>query len=108
VNAVRFDTLKLARSLEAAGMSAPQAAGTSEALAEAMAGGEFATKSDIGELRHEITTLRTEMHNEIGSLRTEMKSGLELLRRDMTIKLGSMMFIAVGVLLAAMRFMPPR
>jgi hypothetical protein len=126
MNAVRFDTLKLARSLEAAGMTAPLAAGTSEALAEALAGGEFATKSDIAEVKHDIAalrselkaeigsvhnevgSLRSEMHNEIGSLRSEMKASDELLRRDMTIKLGSMILIAVGVLLAAMRFMPMR
>jgi hypothetical protein len=29
-----------------------------------------------------------------------------LLRRDMTIKLGGMIFIVVGVLLAAMRYIP--
>jgi hypothetical protein len=102
MNAVRFDTLKLARSLEAAGMTAPLAAGTSEALAEALAGGEFATKSDIAEVKYDIGALRSELKADIGSLRKD----LELLRRDMTIKLGSMIFIAVGVLLAAMRFMP--
>ena len=31
---------------------------------------------------------------------------LELLRRDMTIKLGGMIFIATGVILAALRIMP--
>ena len=102
MNAVRFDTLKLARSLEAAGMSAPLTAGTSEALADAMAGGEFSTKSDIAEVKHEIGEVR----HEVAALRAETRSGDELLRRDMTIKLGSMILVAVGVLLAAMRFMP--
>ena len=40
------------------------------------------------------------------SLRQEIKTDLELLRRDMTIKLGGLMFLAVGVILTAMRFMP--
>ena len=124
MNAVPFDTLKLARRLEAAGMSAPVAAGTSEALADAMAGGGFATKTDIAEVRQEIVELRSdmtlfraemksefaavrsEMKNEFAAVRAEMKSALELLRRDMTIKLGSMLIIAVGVILAAFRFMP--
>ena len=43
-----------------------------------------------------------DLHREISSVRAD----LELLRRDMTIKLGDMLFIAVGVLLAAMRYMP--
>lgn len=43
---------------------------------------------------------------ETQSLRQEIKTDLELLRRDMTIKLGALMFLAVGVILTAMRFMP--
>jgi hypothetical protein len=99
MNAVPFDTLKLAQRLEAAGFSAPQAAGFSEALSEAIGGMELATRSDLG---HEIAGVRSEM----GTLRSELLAAMELLRRDMTIKLGGMIFIAVGVLLAAMRYMP--
>ena len=47
MNAVPFDTLKLARKLEASGMAGAMAAGTAEALAEAMGGAEVATKADI-------------------------------------------------------------
>jgi hypothetical protein len=96
MNAVPFDTLKMAQRLEAAGFAAPQAAGASEALAEALTGADLATKSDIAGVR-----------SEIASLRAELLGSMELLRRDMTIKLGGMIFIAVGVLLAAMRYMPP-
>ena len=88
MNAVPFDTLKMAQRLEAAGFSGNQAAGASEALAEAITGMELATKSDL--------------HREISGVRAD----LELLRRDMTIKFGGMIFVAVGVLLAAMRYMP--
>ena len=70
------------------GLSGNQAVGASEALAEAITGMVLATKSDL--------------RREIGSVWAD----LELLRRDMTIKLGGMIFIAVGVLLAAMRYMP--
>jgi hypothetical protein len=88
MNAVPFDTLKMAQRLEAAGFSGNQAAGASEALAEAITGMELATKSDL--------------HREISSVRAD----LELLGRDMTIELGGMIFIAVGMPLAAMRYMP--
>jgi hypothetical protein len=118
MNAVPFDTLKMAQRLEAAGFAAPQAAGASEALAEALTGADLATKGDIAGVKSDIASLRTELKSEIGGLRAELKSDLvslrtelkgdtELLRRDMTIKLGGMIFIAVGVLLAAMRYMPP-
>ncbi|MEI6559904.1 MAG: hypothetical protein WCO00_15985, partial [Rhodospirillaceae bacterium] len=49
--AVAFDTLKLARKLrDTAQMSAEQAEGVADALAEAMSGAELATKPDIREL----------------------------------------------------------
>ena len=54
MNAVPFDTLKLARKLEASGMTGAMAAGTAEALAEAMGGAEVATKADIAGVRAEI------------------------------------------------------
>ena len=47
MNAIPFDTLKMARKLEAAGFPGPQAAGAAEAMAEAMSGAELATKADL-------------------------------------------------------------
>ena len=89
MNAVPFDTLKTAQRLEAAGFPGPQAADAAEALAEALVGADLAKKGDIA------------------SLRTEVLGAIELLRRDMTIKLGGLIIIAVGVLLAAIRYLPP-
>jgi hypothetical protein len=40
-------TLKMAQRLEAAGFAAPQAAGASEALAEAITGSDLATKRGL-------------------------------------------------------------
>jgi len=117
MNAVPFDTLKFARRLEASGLAAGIAAGTAEALAEAMSGAELATKSDIAgsrtELKAGIDRLRTELKADIAGLRTELKgdiagvrSDMELLRRDLIIKLGSISVVGVGVLLAAIRYLP--
>jgi hypothetical protein len=63
MNALTFDTLKLARRLEAAGFSPEQAAGASAALAETL--GEapgMATKQDILQLdaKGEANALRLE------------------------------------------------
>lgn len=99
MNAVPFDTLKLARDLEAAGLAAPVAAGTAAALADAMIGADLATKSDVGCAESRIMVA-------IRAAESSLESKLELLRRDMTIKLGGMMFVAVGIILTAMRFMP--
>lgn len=77
MTAVPFDTLKLARKLEGAGFPAKQAGDTAEALAEAMAGAELATKADLRDLEQRLT-----------------------------IRLGGMLVVATGVLLAAIRYLP--
>ena len=112
MNAVPFDTLKLAQRLEAAGLAAPVAAGASEALAEAMSGADLATKADVdasaslvrGELAElrshltseasslraeiaathaEIAATRTELKHDISSLRTELKNDISSLRTEL-------------------------
>ncbi len=125
MGAVPFDTPKLARRLEGAGFPPKQAGDTAEALAEAMSGAELATSADItglrAKLKAEFAALRTEIAGvraelraeiaavraEIAALRAELKAEIELLRRDLTIRLGSMMIIAVGIILAAIRYLPP-
>jgi hypothetical protein len=118
MGAVLFDTLKLARRLEDAGFSPRQAGDTAEALAEVMSGAELATAADFTalrtELKAEIAALRSELKADIAALRAEMNSlrgkleaDIELLRRDLTIRLGGMIVVAVGILLAAIRYLPP-
>jgi hypothetical protein len=104
--AVPFDTLRLARRLEAAGFPPQQAGDTAEAIAEALS--QLATKVDLAALRAElkadIAALRAEVKADIAALRAEVKADIELLKRDMTIRLGSMIVVATGVLLAAKYF----
>jgi hypothetical protein len=110
MGAVLFDTLKLARRLENAGFSPRQAGDTAEALAEVMSGAELATAADLAglrtDLKAEIAALRSELKAEIAALRSELKAEIELLRRDLTIRLGGMIVVAVGILLAAIRYLP--
>jgi hypothetical protein len=80
---VPFDTLKLARRLEAAGFPPQQAGDMAEAIAEAVS--QLATKADLA------------------ALRAELRADLEILKRDMTLRLGSMMVVAVGVILAGFK-----
>jgi hypothetical protein len=74
-----------------------------------MSGAELATKADLnalgGALRSEMAQLRSELKGEMTGLRGEVKTDLELLRRDMTIRLGGMMVLGVGVMVTAMRLM---
>jgi hypothetical protein len=97
-----FDTLKLFRRLESAGMPGAQAAGLAEAFAEIMVT-ELATKSDLRELRAELRTeiglLRTDMEKMRGELRTEIAaSKSDVLRWIVPLMLGQMA-LSLGILL---------
>ncbi|MBM3629533.1 MAG: hypothetical protein FJX21_17170 [Alphaproteobacteria bacterium] len=74
MTAVAFDTMKLVRRLEAAGMNQPQATGVAEALAETMVV-EPATRTDLqrldARLAGEISALRVEVEKFRGEMRTE-------------------------------------
>jgi hypothetical protein len=78
MSAVPFDTLKLAQQLEAGGFSPEQSRTAAAALAEAMSTAELATKAD-----------------------------LHALEQRLIIQIGGMFIVAVGVLLAALRYLPP-
>jgi ActR/RegA family two-component response regulator len=86
-----FDTLKLARRLEAAGFPAQQAGDMSEGIAEAVA--QLATKADIALLKNDITALAT-----------ATKADLASLEQRLIIRLGGLMTLATGVLVAIKYF----
>ena len=66
-----FDTLKLTRSLEGAGMARAQAEAFADAFREGI-GETLATKGDIEELKHEISGVRSDLSGEIASVRSEL------------------------------------
>ena len=126
MSAVAFDTLKFAKRLKEAGFTEQQA----EALAAAEA--EFieenlATKRDIAELRRDmkelevnlrrdmkeleinlkrdITELETSLRRDTEGLRTELKRDMKDLEYRMTIKLGTLMVVAVGVMAALVKLL---
>ncbi|KAF0109909.1 MAG: hypothetical protein FD149_2746 [Rhodospirillaceae bacterium] len=74
--AVAFDTLKLARKLEAAGLDHQQAAGVSEAMAEAMTTAEIATKADVREAQAATMAAITEVKTETMAAIAEVKAAL--------------------------------
>ncbi|HET6305663.1 MAG TPA: hypothetical protein VFG12_00655, partial [Rhodopila sp.] len=59
------------------------------------------------ELKGDISGLRTELKGDISALESRLELKMEVLRRDIVIKSGGMMVVAVGVILAAMRYLPP-
>jgi hypothetical protein len=79
MTAVPFDTLKLARQLrDKAGFTPEHAKAAAEALAEAVGGADLATKADLRDLEQRLT-----------------------------IRFGGMLIVAVGIILAALRYFPP-
>jgi hypothetical protein len=93
MTAIAFDTMKLVRRLEAAGMDQPQATGVAEALAETMVV-EPATHADLqhldARLTGEIAALRTDMQRldarltgEIAGLRSDMQVEFAKIRGEM-------------------------
>jgi DNA-binding transcriptional regulator YdaS (Cro superfamily) len=72
-----FDTLKLARRLEATGFPAQQAGDMAEAIAEAISG--LVTKADL-------------------------QTAIRDLEQRLTIRLGGMMVVAVGIILTGFKF----
>jgi hypothetical protein len=130
MNAIPFDTLKMARKPKAAGFPGPQAAGAAEAMAEAMSGAELATKADVlavksdvqaakldvlavkADLTHEIGLVRSDLTRETTAMKTRLSAAImkvandgEILRRDITIRLGAVAIASTGIILAAMRIM---
>ncbi|WP_159727465.1 DUF1640 domain-containing protein [Methylosinus sp. Ce-a6] len=83
-NSVPFDTLKFVEKLESGGFTHAQAKAAAEAFAEATSQ-ELSTKTDIASVRSDI----------------------EIAKRDLQIWFGSVMVVAVGVILAAIRYLPP-
>ncbi|HEV2303852.1 MAG TPA: hypothetical protein VGR91_19985 [Stellaceae bacterium] len=108
-----LDTLQTMKRRKEAGFNEAQAEAMPEVLRESREGtiADLATKADIAELKSEIAGVRSEMallrqevEAKIESLRREFESQLEILRRDMTIRLGSMLVVMTGILLAAKFF----
>jgi hypothetical protein len=84
MNAITFDTLKYANTLKKAGVSPEQAEAQAEALSDVLELNlkELATKADIAMLNH------------------EMDARFVQLEQRMTIKLGTMLTISVGAIVA--------
>jgi hypothetical protein len=93
-NSVPFDTLKFVERLEAGGFTHAQAKAAAEAFAEATSQ-ELATKADIAVVRADLRE---------AELRLDAK--IETIARDLKIWFGSIMVVAVGVILAAIRYLP--
>ena len=92
--AITFDTLKFVRKLKESGMPENQAEAISEAFQEAQGEAELATQHDIVDVRRDIQDLR----KEINEFKREIDFRLVQTEQRLTIKLGAMLVVAVGLM----------
>ena len=95
-----FDTLKLARKLEAAGFEHKQAADIAEALAEAMVSADLVTKEHLD---FRLRESEQRLDAKIDAVEQRLTAAMKEMELRLTLRLGGM--IAVGIaILAAMKF----
>jgi hypothetical protein len=100
--AVVFDTLAYARRLKKVGVSEEQAEVQAEALA-AVVNDQLVTKEDLRVVatRQELSDLRQEFKE----LKQELRQDLRELEHRLTVRLGTMMTVAVGALAALVKLL---
>jgi len=96
MTAITFDTLKFVKTLEAAGVSAKHAEAFASAVRDSSESADLVTRKDLQiELQKELAPIKAD----IALLRQEMIQ----LEQRMTIKLGGMLVVAVGVIAALIK-----
>ena len=88
-----FDTLEFVETLKAAKVPEEQAKAHAKAISQ-ITDNTLATKSDL-------VAVKSDLEKSINTLRLEVKADL----KDVVIKLGGMMFLAIGVILAGIKYL---
>jgi len=114
---VAFDTHQFIQTLSQSGMPVEQAEAISNAVRMAYAHGasDLATKADLAAVKTdlkadlasktELAAFKVEITDKIEAVKTELEHSNKLLEKSMTIRLGSMLFVTVGVMMAFMKYM---
>jgi hypothetical protein len=92
-----FDTLKLARRFEAAGFDPKQAGDMAEAIAEAAASADLATKADITAVRADLVPLASKV--DLAELKAATKLDLAEVKADLVKWFAGMLVVVVGLTL---------
>ena len=106
------DRLTLARALEEGGIAREAAEHIATEILDAIHD-NVATKADVAVVRTEVAAVRTELKAEIQAVRSELKADIAavgaeiaLVEYRMMIRLGGAIAVAVGIILAAIRYLP--
>jgi len=93
---ITFDTLKFVQTLEEAGVDRQQASAFAAAVRDSHEVADLATKADLREME-----VRMDAKMEV--LRSELRGDMKALELRMTIKLGSLLAIGIGLILAVLK-----
>ena len=78
-----FDTLGYLEMLKASGVTDEQCKAQVRALSIALESQDFVTKTDILELKTDISNLKTELKTDISELKTELKTDISDLKTEL-------------------------
>ncbi len=105
------DRLTLARALEEGGITRVAAEHIASEIFDAIHD-NTATKADLEsvkvELSSRIESVKVELSSRIDSVRAELLLRLAELEHRMTARFGSIIVVATGIILAAIRYLPHR
>jgi hypothetical protein len=115
------DRLALTEAIEAGGIERAKATRIASVIFDAIHQ-NVATKADLEPIKAEIARVELSLKAELATQRGEMHSGfarqdvaiervrssLRELERRLLVRLGSLMVVLTGVVLAALRYWPPR
>src|SRR6266436_5351997 len=105
-----FDTLEVAKRLKGAGFDEAQAEAITGVLRESREAdlSRLATKDDLAReialVKDDLALVKDDVARDIAQLAATLRAEMEVLRRDLTIRLGGMIVVATGILLAAKFF----
>jgi hypothetical protein len=106
MSAVPFDTLKLADRLQAGGFTPEQARTVASALADVASSADLGTKADVLALPVDVQNLAADIQNLAAATKGDLAALETRLEQRLVNRMGAMFIVAVGVVLAAIRYLP--
>ena len=95
-----FDTLKFVETLTAANVPEEQAKAHAKAISQ-ITDNTLVTKLDLVAVKSDLEAAKSDLEKSINTLRLEVKADI----KGVVIKLGGIMFLAVGVILAGIKYL---
>lgn len=109
---VAFDTQEFVETLEKEGLPKNQAKAISIAVRKSHEAVDVATKADIAEVKRDIADVRkdlttqiSDVRKEIADVRKDMENRFDKLGLQLTVRLGSMLILAIGAMTALLKFL---